>query len=95
MKPPAWVAAVTAYYRAVLDGKSTDEQDALLEKSRTIFARKSGAGFLEGETPAAGADTIDTHYPGHIGVPAGIVEIAQPERRNGQRPSVPARGCTG
>jgi putative protease len=70
MKPPAWVAVVTAFYRAVLDGKSPEEREALLEKSRVIFSRRAGPGFLEGET----GDTIDFSYPGHLGVPAGRVE---------------------
>ncbi|MDR1179584.1 MAG: U32 family peptidase, partial [Spirochaetales bacterium] len=48
MKSPAWVAAVTAYYRCVLDGGEKREQEILLEKSRLIFSRGSGTGFLEG-----------------------------------------------
>jgi putative protease len=70
MKSPEWVAAVTAYYRAVLDGGSEEEREALLEKSRVIFSRASGTGFLEG----GDRQTINTLYPGHIGVFAGRAE---------------------
>jgi putative protease len=70
MKSPEWVAAVTAYYRAVLDGGEQGEREALLEKSRVIFSRASGTGFFEGE----GLRTIDSRYPGHTGVFAGVAE---------------------
>jgi putative protease len=70
MKSPDWVAAVTAYYRAILDGGSAQEREALLEKSRVIFSRDSGTGFLEGEDRR----TINARYPGHTGVPAGNAE---------------------
>jgi putative protease len=82
MKPPAWVAAVTACYRAILDGKPRKEWEAPLEKSRVIFSRRAGTGFLEGENK----DTIDSAYPGHIGVPAGRVQARKTqgaEKRRG------------
>ena len=73
MKSPAWVAAVTAYYRAVLDAKSAAEQESLLEKSRIIFSRKTSTGFFEGESDD-GEALFSLEYPGHIGVPAGVAE---------------------
>ncbi|MDR2588659.1 MAG: U32 family peptidase, partial [Spirochaetales bacterium] len=67
MKPPAWVAAVTAYYRALLDGKPRAELEELLEKSRLIFSRASGPGFLDG----SGGGQTSPLYPGHTGIFAG------------------------
>lgn len=85
MKSPAYVAAATRYYRAILDGTvSEQEEQQLHDELATIFARTSTKGWLAAygrdgqEHP--GQPTVRTTgplgsvaYPGHIGVPAATV----------------------
>ena len=76
MKPPEWVAAVTAYYRAVLDGRTPAETRRIRDEGRIIFSRLSGPGWLAGD-----GGSVNALFPGHTGIPAGRV---LPEKGSGE-----------
>jgi len=68
MKSPAYAAAVSRYYRAILDGKSLDILKGLEEDLRITFSRKTSTGHL---TSSRGVDMVDREFPGHRGLPLG------------------------
>ncbi len=85
MKSPAYVAAATRYYRAILDGTATEaEENRLREELMTVFGRTATAGWLAGygrdvqERPGQPVQRQtgslgSVEYPGHIGVAAATV----------------------
>lgn len=70
MKSPEYAAWTTAWYRALLDGAPEKEQADLMEKSRIAFSRESSTGWLK---DPKGDSMIQNSYPGHKGVPAGVI----------------------
>ena len=74
MKPPEWVAAVSSYYRALLDGGREKEAKEAEAKARLIFSRRTTRGY--GPMPG-GEDLLAADYPGHRGIPAGTVEAVR------------------
>ena len=77
MKSPAYAAAVSRYYRAILNGKTGNELKSLEENLRIAFARNSGTGHLNNRR---GEKMVDTIYPGHRGQPVGKVENSKGRR---------------
>lgn len=85
MKSPAYVAAATRYYRAVLDETVSEaEEDRLRDELMTIFGRTSTAGWLAdygretqekpGHPTTRETETLGSvEYPGHMGVPAATI----------------------
>ncbi len=70
MKSPAYAAAVSRYYRAVLDGRNEEILKPLEEDLRITFSRESGSGHLESKK---GLHMVDRDFPGHRGLPLGEV----------------------
>ncbi|MGN0906545.1 MAG: U32 family peptidase [Bullifex sp.] len=70
LKAPEYVAAVTEYYRSILDkGRATlEEEDAV----RTTFLRKSSDGYFSYK--ADRPSLLSGGYPGHMGLFVGKVE---------------------
>lgn len=70
LKSPEYVAAVTEYYRSILDrGRATrEEEDAL----STSFLRKSGDGYFN--YSSSRTSLLSGGYPGHMGLELGVVE---------------------
>lgn len=81
MKPPAWVAAVTAYYRAVLDGTDPRDAEEHVRRAQVLFSRRPTRGHLPG---VESEGLLSPDYPGHRGLPAGRVA----ELRRGVRPGL-------
>jgi putative protease len=75
MKPPEWTAAVSSYYRALLDGLPPEEAAAHAEMARLLFSRRRTRGFIDN---LKGEDLLNSGYPGHLGVPAGRVLASRP-----------------
>ena len=89
LKPPEWVAAVTAYYRTLLD--TSIDSSGLLEKARMIFSRSLTRGYGPGNAECSYLQNglsqnrlfapfgciVDPQYPGHRGIPAGKVLAVQ------------------
>ncbi len=71
MKSPAYAAAVSRYYRAILDGRQSCELGKWEEDLRIAFSRRTGTGHLKS---TKGETMMDTVYPGHRGQPVGKVE---------------------
>ena len=80
MKSPLYVAAVTDFYRRLLDGKLGDpeERAAAEEDLRTIFSRHWTTLYAES---AKNRDVIDPDQTGHRGAPVGLVATAVPAPR--------------
>ncbi len=77
MKGPAYVGAVTDFYRRRMSGRLTDaEQRTLLTDIQTIFGRPATDLYLK--EPAA--EPIDPTTNGHRGAPIGTVERIFNER---------------
>ena len=76
LKGNEYVAAVTSYYRAILDGK--DERD-LIHPLQCSFSRKASSGYLEGAGPGHKRLTTGA-YTGHIGEKVGHVIAADRTR---------------
>ncbi len=74
MKSPAYAASVSRYYRAVLDGRSSQELKPLEEDLRISFSRQSGTGHLESKK---GLFMVDRDFPGHRGLPLGEVRSSR------------------
>ena len=70
LKAPEYVAAVTEYYRSILDkGRATlEEEDAV----RTTFLRKSSDGYFSYK--ADRPSLLSGGYPGHMGLYVGTIE---------------------
>ncbi|WP_320129788.1 U32 family peptidase [uncultured Sphaerochaeta sp.] len=85
MKGPAYTLAASRYYRAVLDGKASEEEKQALDQSLSVvFARRQTGGWLTGygrkrqsfeprNKPTLGS----TSYPGHRGIPAAQVLVVK------------------
>ncbi len=85
MKSPAYVAAATRYYRAILDKTASEaEENRLRDELMTVFGRTSTAGWLADygrETqerpgwpePRTTGSLGSVEYPGHLGVAAATV----------------------
>lgn len=69
LKSPEYVAAITRYYRSILDyGHATkEEEDAIA----TTFHRKSGTGYFDYKKNRP--SLITGSYPGHMGLECGPV----------------------
>ncbi|MDC7235801.1 MAG: U32 family peptidase [Spirochaetales bacterium] len=70
MKSPAYTAAVSRYYRALLDGRPEASLKELENDLKIAFSRQSGTGHLKSRK---GLHMVDTLYPGHRGLPLGKV----------------------
>ena len=71
MKSPLYVAAVSDYYRRLLDGKlNAGEREKILSDIQTIFGRPATDLYLCGENKAV----IDSENSGHLGAQIGTVE---------------------
>ena len=64
MKSPAYVSAVTKYYRAILDNQPYEH---LIEDVKTTFSRNSSKGWLDNYKDEY-LPLIDNYYPSHKGV---------------------------
>lgn len=73
MKSPLYVASVTAYYRAILDGTRPRVSLADLE---TVFSRRTTHLRFDGSHE----DVIDTDSLGHLGTPIGTVKRVTKDR---------------
>lgn len=70
-KSAAYVAATTAYYRTLLDGRSTEETRRKAESDmKTIFSRPWTKLYLSSRR---NPDVVDTDIVGHRGAPIGKV----------------------
>ncbi len=67
MKDEGYVASLTRYYRALLDG---GDADALEEAWRTSFSRRSGQGWFDYRKDR---DSLLSGYPGHLGTRCGLI----------------------
>ena len=68
MKSPLYVAAVTKWYRDILDGR---RPSVTTEDLETVFSRKTTLLYLNG----VNSDVIDAKSPlGHLGAPIGTVK---------------------
>ena len=67
-KSALYVAAVTDYYRSILDGKGADSQKE--ENIKQIFSRPWCKFHLKGKDK----NVIDRDFVGHRGLPIGVVE---------------------
>ena len=67
LKGDAYVAALTRYYRAVLEGRDTGE---LEDEIRTTFSRRSGQGYLDYRK---GRPSLLSGYPSHLGLECGRI----------------------
>jgi len=65
MKSPAYVSAVTKYYRAILDNQPIDD---LYENVKTTFSRESSKGWLDNYNNQDKEALVETTYPSHIGL---------------------------
>lgn len=72
MKSPLYTAAVTDYYRTLLDANPSEcEERALRENLKTIFSRPTTTFFFEGERTS---NSTDKETIGHRGAEIGTVE---------------------
>lgn len=71
-KSPLYVAAVTDYYRSILNGcRDKRVLDAKRDNIRCVFSRPTTDFYLKGRK---NFEVIDTEIVGHRGLPAGKVE---------------------
>ena len=75
MKSPLYVAAVTRYYRNILDGA---RPDVTLEDLETVFSRRTTELYLDGRP--SGGSVIDPVSLGHVGAPVGKVKRVTKDR---------------
>ncbi len=75
MKSPLYVAAASAYYRAVLDGDS-DAAIAAYENLQTVFSRRTTSLYFNGEND----DVIDPVSLGHFGAYTGRIKRITKDR---------------
>ena len=75
MKSPLYVAAATAYYRAVLDGDRAKARTAL-ENLETVFSRRTTDLYFNGPN----SDVIDDTSLGHLGAHVGRLKRITKDR---------------
>ena len=75
MKSPLYVAAATAYYRAVLDGDRLKARTAL-ENLETVFSRRTTDLYFNGTN----SDVIDDTSLGHLGTYVGKLKRITKDR---------------
>ncbi len=75
MKSPLYVAAATAYYRAVLDGDRAKARTAL-ENLETVFSRRTTDLYFNGPN----GDVIDDTSLGHLGAHVGRLKRITKDR---------------
>ena len=75
MKSPLYVAAATAYYRAVLDGDRPKARTAL-ENLETVFSRRTTDLYFNGPN----GDVIDDTSLGHLGAYVGKLKRVTKDR---------------
>ena len=68
MKSPAYAAAASQYYRAILEKRPPEEIEAREKTLRVTFSRNSGIGHLKS---AKGQTMVDREFPGHRGLLLG------------------------
>ena len=68
LKGAEYVAALTRYYRDILDNKANREDE---ERIKTTFARKQGDGYFN-YVPNR-PSLLSGEYPGHLGLKAGTI----------------------
>ena len=76
MKSHLYVAAVTAYYRAILDGDFSKAQSALADLE-SVFSRRTTSLYFNG----ANSEVIDPVSLGHFGTYVGRVKRITKDRR--------------
>jgi len=74
LKSPEYVAAVTRYYRSILDTGKADGQS--LQDVETSFERKSGTGYFHYEKNRP--SLLSGPYPGHMGAECGRIVRQNP-----------------
>jgi U32 family peptidase len=82
MKGPEYCYAVAQYYRGILDvmkgaGPNGDELRSRREAARIAFSRSPTEGWLR---ERGGDSLIDSEYPGHRGLPAGVLRSVSSSR---------------
>jgi hypothetical protein len=75
MKSSLYVASVTSYYRAILDGRPS-KVAATLADIETVFSRRTTSLYLNGPD----TDVIDPVSLGHLGTPIGNVKRVTKDR---------------
>lgn len=75
MKSPLYVAAATAYYRAVLDGDGSRARTAL-ENLETVFSRRTTDLYFNGPN----GDVVDGTSLGHLGAHVGKLKRITKDR---------------
>lgn len=75
MKSSLYVASVTSYYRAILDG-SRNRDTTTVADLETVFSRRTTKLYLDGSS----ADVIDPVSLGHLGTPIGSVKRITKDR---------------
>ena len=75
MKSSLYVASVTSYYRAILDG-SRNRDTTTVADLETVFSRRTTKLYLDGPS----ADVIDPVSLGHLGTPIGSVKRITKDR---------------
>ena len=75
MKSSLYVASVTSYYRAILDG-SRNRDTTTVADLETVFSRRTTKLYLDGYS----ADVIDPVSLGHLGTPIGSVKRITKDR---------------
>ena len=80
LKSPEWVAAVTSYYRSMLDAdsglrqKPSTDSETQLERACWIFSRSLTKGYAVqagSEAPDGFPGILDPRFPAHRGIPIG------------------------
>ena len=85
MKGPSYTLAASKYYRAVLDGNTTEEEKQYLDEALSIvFARRQTRGWLADygrsghNFDVRTAPTLgSTSYPSHRGIPAAQIKVVK------------------
>ena len=75
MKSSLYVASVTSYYRAILDG-SRNRDTTTVADLETVFSRRTTKLYLDGPSD----DVIDPVSLGHLGTPIGSVKRITKDR---------------
>ena len=75
MKSALYVASVTSYYRAILDGRRNRDATTVADLE-TVFSRRTTELYLNGQAN----DVIDPVSLGHLGTPIGTVKRVTKDR---------------